>query len=56
MAKKMWRIMRNDIEVGRESYFDPAYKLAIKLMGECPECEMIILDEDKLIILNDPAR
>lgn len=55
MAKKMWRIMRNDVEIGRESYFDPAYKLAIELIKKYPGCEMIVLSEDKLIILNDPA-
>lgn len=55
LAKKMWRIMKGDIEVGRESHFDPAYKLAIKLIGECPKCEIIVLGEDKLIILNNPT-
>lgn len=56
LAIKAWKIMRNDIEIGREPYFEPAYKSAIELMKEYPGCEMVILGEDKLIILNDPAR
>ena len=56
MAIKAWKIMRNDTEIGREPYFEPAYKSAIELMKEYPGCEMVILGEDKLIILNDPAR
>ena len=51
----MWRIMRNNVEIGREPYFDLAYKLAIKLIREYPKCEIMVLDEDKLIILNDPT-
>jgi len=48
--------MRNNVEIGREPYFDLAYKLAIKLIREYPKCEIMVLEEDKLIILNDPTK
>ena len=47
--------MKDDIEIGREPYFDLAYKSVIKLMKEYPGCEMDILYDDKLIILRDPT-
>ena len=47
--------MGNDVEIGRRSFFEPAYKLAIELMRDSPDCGMIVLGEDKLIILKDPT-